>query len=168
MVGQRRHQDPEDDRNGLAELGGQDEREQLGLVADLREGDDTGRNQEGFHERDPRPGHRDNDARATRPGSALASSVSPSTVPNAPWPEAKCVDAFLPSDGSGYSPTKARIYHRPLTQLSVCCIEVRQRFLPRPAHPSSQTPAASPRGRRSECGISQAARARKSHKLEDE
>ena len=28
---------------------------------------------------------------------------------------AKCVDAFLPLDGSGYSPTKARIYHRPLT-----------------------------------------------------
>jgi hypothetical protein len=55
VVHQGCHQDAEDDGQGLAEFRGQDEGEQLGLVADFREGDDTRRDEEGFQGETPRP-----------------------------------------------------------------------------------------------------------------
>jgi hypothetical protein len=48
MVHQRGDEDAEDDREGLAEFCGEDERQQLRLVADFGEGDDAGGDQEGF------------------------------------------------------------------------------------------------------------------------
>ncbi len=40
---------PSDDGQRLLEARGQDEGEQLGLVADFGEGDDAGRDEKGFH-----------------------------------------------------------------------------------------------------------------------
>ena len=49
MVGDGGKQDADDDGNGPAELGREDEGEQLGLVADFGEGDDARRDEKGFH-----------------------------------------------------------------------------------------------------------------------
>ena len=50
MVYNGGRQNAGNDREGLLEPRGQDEREKLGLVADFSEGDDTGRDEERFHE----------------------------------------------------------------------------------------------------------------------
>jgi hypothetical protein len=42
VIGERGDQNPEDDRDRLAELGSQHQREKLGLVSDLCDGDDGG------------------------------------------------------------------------------------------------------------------------------
>ncbi len=49
MVGDRSHQNADNDRYGFAELGRKDEGKQLGFVADFGEGNNTRRDQEGFH-----------------------------------------------------------------------------------------------------------------------
>ena len=49
MVEQGGDEDAGDDRQRLAEARGENEGEQLGLVADLCDGDRTGRNEESFH-----------------------------------------------------------------------------------------------------------------------
>jgi hypothetical protein len=49
MVDQRGDEDAERDRPGLAEARGQQQGQQLGLVADFTEGDGSGGNQEGLH-----------------------------------------------------------------------------------------------------------------------
>ena len=49
VVGQRRDEDAEDDRHGLAEARGKDEGQQLRLVADLGDGDGTGGGEESGH-----------------------------------------------------------------------------------------------------------------------
>ena len=49
VVSQGRDQDAEDDRPRALVAGGEEERQELSLVADFGEGDDTGGDQEGFH-----------------------------------------------------------------------------------------------------------------------
>src|SRR6476660_7481809 len=51
MVGQRGDQDAQDDRDGALKASGQNQGEQLGLVANLAYGYDESRDQECFHER---------------------------------------------------------------------------------------------------------------------
>ena len=48
MIGERGDEDAEHDGHGLAEARGQQQREQLGLVADLGERDHACRNEQGF------------------------------------------------------------------------------------------------------------------------
>jgi hypothetical protein len=49
VVGQRGDQNAQNDGPGLSETRGQHQRQQLGLVAHLGQGDDGGRNKKGFH-----------------------------------------------------------------------------------------------------------------------
>jgi hypothetical protein len=51
VVGERGKEDAEDDRNRLAVARRQHQREQLGLVADLGDGDDGHRDEKRFHRR---------------------------------------------------------------------------------------------------------------------
>ena len=51
VVCKGRNQDARDNWRRLSEACGEDEREQLGLVADIGGGDDPGRDEEGFHNR---------------------------------------------------------------------------------------------------------------------
>ena len=49
MIYYGRSQNAKDDRDGFLEARGENEREKLGLVANFSEGDDSGRDEEGFH-----------------------------------------------------------------------------------------------------------------------
>jgi len=49
MIGERRDQDAENDGGWPVKLRGEDEGEQLRLIADLGEGDDTGGDEERSH-----------------------------------------------------------------------------------------------------------------------
>jgi hypothetical protein len=49
VVGERGDEDAEDDGHRPPELRGEQEREELGFVADFGEGDDAGGDEEGFH-----------------------------------------------------------------------------------------------------------------------
>jgi hypothetical protein len=49
VVGNGGDEDTGNDRQRTAEPGGEDKCEQLGFVADFCEGDDAGRDEEGFH-----------------------------------------------------------------------------------------------------------------------
>jgi hypothetical protein len=92
MIDQGGDEDAGSDRQRLAIARGEDEGEQLGLVADLGERHHTSRNEQGFHEtiwRDRAHGLRL--SRAPDPAGerkqvkGLAKFVL-STGPNAPWP----------------------------------------------------------------------------------
>ena len=50
MVDERGRQNAQHDGHGLLEAGGQDEGQQLGLVADFGQRDDAGGDEEGFHD----------------------------------------------------------------------------------------------------------------------
>jgi len=63
VVGERRHQDTEDDRQRPAIARGQHEGEQLRLVADFGDGDDAGRDEKGFHRGAAGRGETTNDSR---------------------------------------------------------------------------------------------------------
>src|SRR5229473_8602024 len=77
---------------GLAEARGEQQRQELSLVADLREGDNSGRDEQRIHERSSGPGEHGPMASMPSPGRAraaakgLAKRASFCTLP-APWPK---------------------------------------------------------------------------------
>jgi hypothetical protein len=81
VVDQGRREDAEDDRDGLAELGSEDEGQELGLVAYFSQGDDAGRDQEGFQLGAPRPARRRSTMRLSGPVEAAWSMVLPGGKP---------------------------------------------------------------------------------------
>ena len=78
VISEGREQDAERDRHFALELGSQHERQELGLVAHLRECNNSGREKQGFQETPPRnTGAPERDARLTECRSAGQSVCSP-------------------------------------------------------------------------------------------